>query len=1363
MSPKDSSAPPPLTETFADLLYRISRSTPGFVPDQHKPYHCDVLIIGSGYGGAVAASALGETIQPGAAQPRIWLLERGQHYLPGQFPGQMADLAGHVRFNTPRSPVTVGRRNGLFDIRVGEDAGVLVANGVGGGSLINAGVMAWPQDEVFQFAPWPEEIRQDRHALRQQSELMMRRLGATRPDGRDNTIQLQTERTSKFNTLDQIGRSAEASSFKAVPITVAMCDGDRSSDQVQLQRCLRCGDCATGCNHGAKISLDTNLLHQAARRGVKLFTGATVMCIEPLGQADEPDKGWRVMVNHTDEQMQWREGEAFALLARRVVLAAGSLGSTGILLRSRSDRFPLSHRLGKGFSGNGDLLMAAYRQNIEARAIADETVPPDVRNIGPTITGMIDRRQPAPSKANLHRGYVIQELAIPGPLQRLFEEVTLTARTIGDMGTLDCSHHHPDAPGTDPASIDPQAMRHTLPLAMIGHDDAQGRLKLVRHQSAHDKQNAVPDTTPHLASDAALTVTWPSLRHDRRFDRQIKELEDLCQTSGAGGTVLPNPLWKLPTDLIDRRGPLLIAHPLGGCGMGQDHHSGVVNHLGQVFNPHGPNADAVHYGLVVMDGAMIPSSLGINPALTIATLSERAITALLDRHWQDLGQRSAQPPTRPSQRPLLTPPAPPPPANTTIDITEQMRGWVGDVGVELTLRLKPVAVADLLRGFPFKRTLEVDPAHSRLRVIARPHRITHKSWDAHATTLLAGTLSGHLHALHRGESTPRSRIRKAIGAWWLNRGLRDITQGLVRLVSAQTDTQVNVLSLIGGLFRTASQAGEIRLIDYDLRLDEVTHQDGCWHGRTDLAGQVIQGHKRITYARKGNPWKQLTTMQLNRFPGLPMPPPKARMLTLNLAYLADIGIPLIRVTRQRDLPTTLADLAALGMLFTRMLARIHMWSLRPPDTPLFASCIPKPYGLLPGHIPRLPDPNLPSQNHPERIVTSAADEQRGVARIQLTHYASHAPGSEQIPIVLLHGYSASGTSFAHPALKPGLARYLWEKGRDVWIVDFRTSPGMKPDPDRKLPVDQESTATLPWTFEDVALQDIPIALAHIAERSPTGQVNVLAHCMGSAMLWMGLLAPDLRAIEQHPVALAAMRKLQGMDGPGLIHKLCMSQVNPIVHFSETNLLRAFVLRYVRQFLPLRPYHFTRPDKESLNDRLLSDAVDLLLATLPYPESEWDKENPNCPPWLTTPWARTRRRMDMLYGRTFNLKSMSSRVLMHIDDLFGPMNLNTLSQVLHIARAKAITDASGRCIYLDQQRVAQTMDRMAAMMSIHGEDNGLSDISGMYAFRRYVQSLGRSYSQKYKIVPIAGKGHQDCLIGEKLDRPGSVFPIIDGFF
>ena len=362
-------------------------------------FETDLVIVGSGYGAAVAARQFAGCQLDGAPL-RISILERGNEYLSGSFPAQMADLAGHVRFSTPSQPLARGQRDGLFDLRLGPDLMALVANGVGGGSLINAGVMLQPDAAVFQQPGWPAAIRDDQ-GLGSHFDTVRDWLGAG-PPGQPNTVAgtplAGLRKTAVLKRL-HTQRSTE------VPITVALRAGTQTVAGVPLAACIGCGDCATGCNHGAKISLDIGLLAQACRtEGVGLYAGVTVLRVEPLA-----DGRWTVVLQHTNDKLQLRQGRPLRLRARFVVLAAGTLGSTEILLRSARHGLPLSPLLGQRFSANGDVIASLHGLQPEVGAAADEDQPPAERHVGPTITAMVDQRHGA-------GGFVVQDLAVPGPL-----------------------------------------------------------------------------------------------------------------------------------------------------------------------------------------------------------------------------------------------------------------------------------------------------------------------------------------------------------------------------------------------------------------------------------------------------------------------------------------------------------------------------------------------------------------------------------------------------------------------------------------------------------------------------------------------------------------------------------------------------------------------------------------------------------------------------------------------------------------------------------------------------------------------------------------------------------------------------------
>ena len=150
--------------------------------------------------------------------------------------------------------------------------------------------------------------------------------------------------------------------------------GATSSAGIPLDACTLCGDCASGCNHGAKESLDTNLLVEACRKGAEIYTGASVVRLEKRQEQDSTR--WIIQVVHTDRKLRERQGEAFEIHAHHVILAAGSLGSTELLLRSENrDGLRFSTELGNHFSSNGDMLAAGYDQKLPSNSVSRESIP----------------------------------------------------------------------------------------------------------------------------------------------------------------------------------------------------------------------------------------------------------------------------------------------------------------------------------------------------------------------------------------------------------------------------------------------------------------------------------------------------------------------------------------------------------------------------------------------------------------------------------------------------------------------------------------------------------------------------------------------------------------------------------------------------------------------------------------------------------------------------------------------------------------------------------------------------------------------------------------------------------------------------
>lgn len=1237
-------------------------------------YDFDVVIVGSGYGAAVAADELARCEDEFGKPITICILERGREYLAGSFPSNHTELAGYARFATAGASRQGGIHDGLYDIRVSEDAVVVAASGLGGGSLINAGVMEMPVDEVFQEARWPRAIRNDAGRFAGFADEMRRRLGA-------KPLPSPVIRgLAKATELDRLAKGKS----RPTHITVAATNGPNAAG-VEMNACLMCGDCATGCNHNSKESLDLNLLVLAQRNGADVVTGATVLRVGPYA---EGGAGWIVYVNHTEAHLRDRQPAAFEIRAKRVILAAGTLGSTEILLRSKS-ALPLSGQLGHKFSANGDMLVTAYNLSRPVNAVADESVPPDAagastlqagRAIGPTITSMVDLRRGDPE-----RDLVIQDLAVPGALRRFFEEVTTTFDVLNQLGTGDFGWHHAQEMPDD-AAVSPDAIRNSLILAMIGRDSASGQLTAGVEPICDN-------------ADGLLTVRWPGLRMDRRFENHHWCLAEMMKEAGGGGRMVNNPLWRPFSEELERlfgrqRGPLVTVHPLGGCAMGDNCRQAVTDHCGRVFDVDGPGDRSVHQGLVVLDGSIVPTSLGINPALTISVLALRAIIQLKEE-WKLKPRSSPKSSTSLEVRPIFASPTIiTDPKPTLIELTEQLRGHaylrtgIGrkrKCALQLTLTTAPAPVTNLVADRPVGlRGFEVQPDKGNL-VILKPGKEFDRVSDlVHPEDVaLEARIQGRLRLFAYEPTNPALRTARAVLAWIVNRGLRDLVQLAIQSVLVLLDLRPQIdrptvryrwhqsfWRFCRGILRVCSRAGAVRLIEYDFQIEKVLSACGLDPAQFDQ--QLFRAVKRLTYGRAASPFTQLLEMSLETFPQMRRGLfGRFPVLQLNKRYLARQQSALLRVVDQQDGTTSLLDCFAFLLYLFRVTIQRHALSFRKPDAPPVRT--PE---RLPEKLPGLPEPEIDwlTVDHrgtaPVRIRLARYDGTKLVALRQ-------APTR---PVLLIHGYSASGTTFAHAAIPGNLTETLCKSGRDVWVLDLRCSAGLP-------------TATCDWSFETIA-RDIPAAIDHVAtngklEAGQLPRVDIVAHCMGAAMFSMAILDEG-----------AGHDRLYQKIG-----RVVFSQVGPVMMLSRTNVLAAYVMRYARHFFAAKEYTFSPLEPVSVAGQLL----DRGLAAMSMPRREYKRENAFIPP-LATPWAGTRNRMDALYGRTFSLRNISKEVLDVLDDFFGPVSIETVSQVIHFASSNTIADAAGVNRYVNPRQLSQRFK--FPVMSIHGEENGLVDVASL---------------------------------------------------
>ncbi len=582
----------------------------------------DAIVVGSGYGGGVAASRLAR------CGKRVAVLERGREFAIGDFPDRLIEAQEQFQLSKDGKHV-LGSKLGLYDVQLGEDIHAFVGCGLGGGSLVNANVSLPPDPRVWDDPAWPQELMADQT----RQEGFVRAQAVLRPVPYPNTTPLQ-----KLKAL-QISGDALSRDVVCPPINVTF-ERQTNYAGVEQPACTLCGDCCAGCNVGAKNTVQVTYLADAFNHGAEIFTE---LCVKTV----RSERGrWRVLFEPLGSEREKFGAEDQSISADIVILAAGTLGSTEILLRSREAGLQVSDMVGQRFTGNGDVLAFAYNNNVPVDGIGVGDPPvTDTDPVGPCITGLIDLR----NTDELADGMVIEEGSIPSALAPILPALMSTgAGALGedtDKGILDKIAERSRTRQSLLLGAYQGALNRTQTYLVMSHDDGQGQI---------------------ILEDGERKIRWPNVTLQPIFEAIQRNLTKA--TLATGGTYTRNPLTE--TALGNN---LITVHPLGGCVMGQDRSRGVVNHKCQVFDgdpASGP--DTVHNGLYVCDGAVIPRPLGVNPLLTITALAERAMIHLAkDRGWafseapkQDAPRLIASPVGRERYQPA------------GIEFTERMSGFI---------------------------------------------------------------------------------------------------------------------------------------------------------------------------------------------------------------------------------------------------------------------------------------------------------------------------------------------------------------------------------------------------------------------------------------------------------------------------------------------------------------------------------------------------------------------------------------------------------------------------------------------------------------------------------------------------------------
>ena len=270
--------------------------------------HYTVVVVGSGYGGGVAASRLARAGQ------QVCVLERGNEFQPGEYPDTEMESLAEMQTDLPEGHI--GSRTGLYDFRVNDDINVFVGCGLGGTSLVTANVSLPADPRVFEDHRWPQALREHVNTVLADGYQHAEKMLKPTPYPEDFPPLLK---------LDALEKSAAYMDepFYRPPINVTFEDGVNQVG-VEQHACALCGDCVSGCNYGAKNTILMNYLPDAKNHGAEIYTQVSVQRVELKGNR------WLVHYQTLESGREKFNAPTMFVGADIIILAAGTLGTTEI-------------------------------------------------------------------------------------------------------------------------------------------------------------------------------------------------------------------------------------------------------------------------------------------------------------------------------------------------------------------------------------------------------------------------------------------------------------------------------------------------------------------------------------------------------------------------------------------------------------------------------------------------------------------------------------------------------------------------------------------------------------------------------------------------------------------------------------------------------------------------------------------------------------------------------------------------------------------------------------------------------------------------------------------------------------------------
>ncbi|MET8895373.1 GMC family oxidoreductase [Streptomyces albogriseolus] len=563
----------------------MSQENPAPAPDD-AGYDYDVLVIGSGFGGSVSALRLTEKGY------RVGVLEAGRRWTRESLPKNSWDLKNYLW--APGLGMY-----GIQRIHLLGNVMVLAGAGVGGGSLNYANTLYVPPKPFFEDPQWGN-ITDWQEELAPYYDQARRMLG----------VRLNPTMTpSDVHLKAAAERMGCGDTFHMAPVGVFFGDGEDADGKVKAtpgqevpdpyfggagpsrRACSECGECMTGCRHGAKNTLNENYLYLAEKAGAVVHPMTTAVSV-----TEDSRGGFAVATLPTNDR---RKGKGRTFTARRVVLAAGTYGTQTLLHRMRTGgQLPhLSDRLGERTRTNSEALVGAQTDDRRYRKATGEP------------------------KADFTRGVAITSSIHPDENTHI--EPVRYGKGSNSMGSLSLLQ-------VPYAGSDSGAARV---LGWLGNVARHPWLTLRSLSNRRWSERTIIGLVMQSLDNSLTTYLKPSgvgrglltarQGHGAPNPKQIKAATDgasalAAEINGFAGS-----------NVGELTGMPLTAHFLGGCAIGDSEENGVIDPYHRLYG---------HPGITVVDGSAVSANLGVNPSLTITAQAERAMS-----FWPNKGEEDPRP------------------------------------------------------------------------------------------------------------------------------------------------------------------------------------------------------------------------------------------------------------------------------------------------------------------------------------------------------------------------------------------------------------------------------------------------------------------------------------------------------------------------------------------------------------------------------------------------------------------------------------------------------------------------------------------------------------------------------------------------